>query len=156
MSKIKVTVSEAVDREIEFKVSENVTGGGNGGEAKAYKLIESDRYTITLWPVKPGANSEAKKAEIVCNARVTCLKAFDGEALHLSFPVKRLTDSGDLIAGQSSKASNQRGIVTQYRDSKSYELTSIPVSVYKEVMTLIDAALNPADEEAEQTAEAAE
>ena len=155
MSKVSVRVSEAVDKELEYTVSDEVTGGGNGGEPKCYKLIEAANYTIALWPVKANNNTE-KKAEIAFNARVTCKNAFNGEGIHISFPVKRILDSGELLAGQSSKLSGQRDIVTQYKagetGGKSYSLTSIPLSAYKEVMAIIADAT---DEKVEEAAEAA-
>lgn len=142
MGKVTVMVAEAVEKELDYKVSDNVTTGN--GESKSYKLIESKDYNIALWPVRASVNAEPKKSELAFNARVTCKSAFNGQELHLSFPVKRL-EKGDLIAGQQSKFNNQRGIVTQYSNGTSYELTSVPTSVYKEIMALIHAATSTVD-----------
>jgi hypothetical protein len=144
MNKVKVMVAEAVEKELSYTVSENITGGGNGTEPKSFKLVESENYNIALWPVKSSANSEGKKSELVYNARVTCKNAFNGQEMHLNFPVKRLTENGDLIAGQQSKFTNQRGILTQYNNGQSYEIGTIPASVYREIMALITAATNVA------------
>ena len=142
MSNVTVKVSEPVEKKLEYSLKENVTA-----DKKEYKIIDAEGYQIALFPTA-GDGDTKKGSHLVANARVTLKHS----GITFQMVVKKLRDSGELLAGQPARLNGHRAVVTEWipeRDAKgaaiqgkgtSFERMSLPNGVYKEIMALISDA----------------
>ena len=100
-----------------------------------FKRSENETYKIVLFPVVSDNPNRSTHAELIYNVKVT----HKPSKFVLSFGVRRLED-GSLIAGSSSKMTNYRAIIDEYKGGRSFEKLSVPKEVYKDIMALIAAA----------------
>lgn len=143
MSEVTVKVNEPVEKKLEYSIRESVTA-----DKKEYKIIDCEAYQIALFPTS-GDNDASKGSHLVANARVTLKRA----GITFQMVVKKLTKSGELLAGQPARLNGHRAVVTEWipeRDGKgaiiqgkgtSFERMSIPNATYKELMALVSEAI---------------
>lgn len=132
MSECTVKVAQAVEKNLEFKVSDEVTS-----DHSPFKVIDSDEYSIALFPAKVNNEDPEKKSRLKYNARVT-LKS---SGITFQMVVKELKKDGVLIAGQAGRTPARRTILTDWDGDKkiSYERMSVPSNTYKEIIGIISA-----------------
>jgi len=139
---VSVKVNKPTEEKLTFEIREATTGEGKG-----YKIIDAEDYQIAIFPNSKQADP-TKGSHLVANARITLKKA----GITFQTPVKKLRDSGELLAGQPARLNGHRAVVSEWVSDKdgngmpipgkgeSFERMSIPNSVYKEIMALIAAA----------------
>jgi hypothetical protein len=129
--KCKSTQREFSEKEISFEKEAKTRSDGG-----TYIHLHNDDYSISLFESKAQARP-GKKSRIKYNATIILKKP--GVAFQM--PVKELVESGQLLAGQTSRLNNHRAVVTEWdsTNEKSYERMSVPSDTYAELMSIIEA-----------------
>jgi hypothetical protein len=133
-------VLEEKEKQISFTVEE--APGANGTEG-SYAVLSSDKYRIVLFPARVPLNPDAK-ARVLYNARINVTTSEGVFGFNTS--VKELTENGELFIGGKSSMQGHHAIVSEWVKAKtaldkgkSYERSSIPTNLYREIMAIIRA-----------------